>query len=123
MSGGRRTYIGLAVVALLAFALVATPDADGVANVVTGLLRAAFMAVIAVAVARLYRARSGWLAELPERNRGLLYGAVATALLVIVGTARFGSIGVGGILIEVLLLMGCAGAAVWVWYESRRYAI
>ncbi|MGB0871598.1 MAG: hypothetical protein ACPGWS_09115 [Solirubrobacterales bacterium] len=121
MSGGRRTYIGIAVIAMLALGIVALPEGQNVADLVTGLLGATFLAVLAISAARLYRARSDWFAELPDRHRGLLYGAVAVALLSIVGTARFGELGFAGILLEVLILMACAGAAFWVWRESRRF--
>lgn len=122
MRGGRRTYIGIAIIAAIAFAIVALPEGDAATTLVTGLLRAVFLAVLGISAARLYRQRSDWFAELPDRHRGLLYGAIALALLAIVGTARFGDLGFAGILIEVLILIGCAGAAFWVWRESRRFA-
>lgn len=122
MQGGRRTYIGIVVVALAALGIVALPNGEAAATFVTGLLSAVFLALFAIAGARIYRQRSDWFAELPDKHRGLLYGAFAVALLAIVGTARFGELGFGGILIEVLLLIACAGVAVWVWRESRRYA-
>lgn len=122
MQGGRRTYIGIAIVAVIAFAIVALPEGDAFTTFVTGLLSATFLGLFAISGARIYRQRSDWFAELPDRNRGLLYGAIAVAILAIVGTARFGELGFAGILIEVLLLIACAGVAVWVWRESRRYA-
>lgn len=122
MRGGRRTYIGIAIVAVLAFAIVALPEGEAATTLVSGLLRAVFLAILGISAARLYRQRSDWFAELPDRHRGLLYGSVALALLTIVGTARFGELDFAGILLEVLILIGCAGAAFWVWRESRRYA-
>lgn len=122
MQGGRRTYIGIAIVAVIAFAIVALPEGDAFTTFVTGLLSATFLGLFAISGARIYRQRSDWFAELPDRHRGLLYGAIAVAILAIVGTARFGELGFAGILIEVLLLIACAGVAVWVWRESRRYA-
>lgn len=122
MQGGRRTYIGIAVVALIAFGIVALPEGDAAATFVTSLLSAIFLGLLGISAARLYRQRSDWFAELPDKHRALLYGAIAVAILAIVGTARFGELGFAGILIEVLLLIACAGAAFWVWRESRRYA-
>lgn len=122
MQGNRRTYIGLAIVAVVAFAIVALPDGDAATSFVSGLLRAVFLGLLGISGARLYRQRSDWFAELPDRHRGLLYGSIALALLAIIATARFGDLGVAGILVEVLILMGCAGAAFWVWRESRRFA-
>ena len=59
-------------------------------------MQAAFLAAAAWSGWMLYRTRSSWLAELPDRDRGILYGALATALLTLVGRGQFEEIG-GGI--------------------------
>ena len=123
MSDRRRTWIGLAVIALIALAVVALPEGDSAATFISLLVQTAFYSVIAIVATRTYRDRGEWLGELPERNRGILYGAIAVALLVIVATPKFGDLGFGGVLLEILILGGCVGAAFWVWRESRRWII
>jgi hypothetical protein len=123
MRDRRRTYIGIAVIALLALAVVALPNGDAGASMVQNLIQSAFLAILAIAAVRLYRSQSEWFSGLPDRDRGILYGSIAIAILVIVATARFGDLGVGGIILEILILGACGGAAFWVWRESRRWVI
>ncbi len=123
VSDRRRTWIGLGVVALVALAVVALPDGDSAASFISLLVQAAFYTVLAIAATRAYRDRGEWLSELPERNRGILYGAISIGLLAIIATPKFGDLGFGGILLEILILGACIGAAVWVWRESRRWIV
>jgi cobalamin synthase len=118
----RRTIIGIAAIMLVALALVALPRGGDVINVVSAALQAVFLAVIALSGQRLYQARSGWLAELPDRDRGVLYGALAVALLTLVAKGRFDALGGGGSLIWLSVLVACGLAVYWVWRESRRFS-
>lgn len=119
----RRTIIGIGVILLVALALVALPRGGDVIEVVSAALQAAFLAALAVAGRHLYRIRSSWLAELPDRDRGVLFGALAVALLTIVGKSRFDSLGGGGVLLWIVVLASCGLAVFWVWNESRRYTL
>lgn len=118
----KRRLIGIAVILVAAAAFVALPGGDDARNVITAALQAAFLAAGGWAAAAFYRSRSTWLAELPDRDRGILYGALATALVVIVGRGRFAEIGGGGTLVWLAALAACGGAVFWVWRESRRFS-
>jgi hypothetical protein len=117
----RRTIIGIAAIMLVALALVALPRGGEVIDVASAALQAAFLAVIALAGQRLYHSRSGWLAELPDRDRGVLYGACAVALLTVVARGRFDALGGAGVLLWLLVLVASGLAVYWVWRESRRF--
>lgn len=123
MNDRRRTWIGIAVIAVAALGIVALPDGESAARFVSGLVQAAFYTVLAIAAIRFYRERRDWLVDLPDRNRGILYGAISIALLSLVATPKFGDLGFGGILLEILILCACLGAVVWVWRESRRWIV
>jgi hypothetical protein len=118
----RNTYIGLAVIALVALAIVALPSGGDFTRFVSDALQAAFLAAIAVSVARLYRSQSMWLSALSDRDRGILYGAGAIATLTIVADERWREIGNGGRVAQWCIVGACAFAAYWVWRESKRYS-
>jgi hypothetical protein len=115
----------MGIVAILVFAgvLVAAPRGNDVTQVISAALQAGFLAAGAAAGWRFYRAQSGRLAELPDRDRGVLFGALALATLSIVGRARFDQLaGSAGLLLWLCTLGGCGWAVYWVWRESRRYS-
>lgn len=119
----KRLGIGLLIIALVAFAIVVLPSGGDVINVAAGAIQAAFLAVIAFALVRMYRARGSWLSALPDRDRGVLYGALALGTLVLVARGRFQEVGDGGTMLWLGALAACAAAIYWVWRESRRYII
>lgn len=118
----RRTYIGLAAVAIFALLIVVLPSGGDFVTFISAALQAAFLAAIAVSLARLYRSQSMWLSGLSDRDRGVLFGAAAIAVLAIAADERFRSIGSGGRLLEYGIVIACGFAAFWVWRESRRYS-
>lgn len=118
----RRTYIGVAAIAVVAFLIVAAPSGGDFMEVVSGALQAGFLAAIAVSAVRFYRERSMWISSLPDRHRALLIGAVATALFTIVADGRFREIGSGWVLPWLAVLAACGFTVLWVWRESRRYS-
>lgn len=119
---GRRRYIGVAVLLLVALALVAMPRGDDVINVVTAALQVAFLTAIALSVRALYRSWSGRLAEFSDRDRAILYGALGAAMLVIVGRGRFDELGDFSLIAWIAALAACGFAMFWVWRESRRHS-
>jgi hypothetical protein len=122
MTDRQRMYIGIAIIAIVAFAVVALPSGGDAITLASAALQSAFLAAMAVAGVRLYRTQGEWLSGLTDRNRGILFGSIAIALVTIVAHGRFMDI-TGGIILEIILLGGCALAAFLVWRDSRRYVI
>lgn len=118
----RRRLIGIGAILLIAAVFVAMPGGDDAKNVISAAMQAAFLAAGAWSGWMLYRTRSTWLAELPNRDRGILYAALSVALLTIVGRGRFDEIGGGGVIVWIAVLAGCGFAVYWVWRESRRFS-
>jgi drug/metabolite transporter (DMT)-like permease len=123
MPNKRRTWIGLAIILLVALFIVASPKGAGAQNLVSSTIQAAFLAALAFAGVQLYRDQREWLSTLDDRNLGAVYGAIAIALLAIVGVDRFHSLGGIGNVLLILLLAACAGVVYWVWRDSRRWTI
>lgn len=123
MENPRRTWIGLAAVALVALLIVAMPSGGTFVDLVTNAVQAIFLALIAYSLVQLYRNQSEWLSGLTDRDRGIVYAAVALGLLSIVAIDRFRDLWNGGIVLVVLILAACAGAIYWVWQNSRRWMI
>lgn len=122
-SDRRRTYIGIAILALAALAIVALPRGGDFRAVADVSLQCIFIAVMIFAAARFYRSKSGWLAELPDRDRGVLYGALAASVLTVAARGRFSELGGAGTPAWLLVLGVCVLAVVWVVAESRRYMV
>jgi hypothetical protein len=119
----RRLWIGIGLILVVAFLIVALPNGGSVTALVNNTLQAVFLVLIGIALARAYRTQGEWLSSLSDRDRGIVYGALAVGTLAIVATARFKSLWNGGIVLVVLILAACAGAIYWVWRESRRWVI
>ncbi|MBJ7354867.1 MAG: hypothetical protein JHC98_08585 [Thermoleophilaceae bacterium] len=123
MNNPRRTWIGLGIIALVALLIVAMPSGGSFVELVNNSINAIFLTLIAFGMVRLYRSQGEWLSSLSERNRGIVYGAVAAALLTLVATERFRALWNGGIILVILIVAGCGFAIYWVWRESRRWVI
>lgn len=123
MNNPRRTWIGIAAIALIAFAVVALPSGGVAVELINNTVQAVFLALIAYSMVMLYRNQADWLSSLSERDRGIVYGAVAIGLLAIVAVGRFRDLWNGGIVLMILILGACAGAIYWVWRESRRWTV
>lgn len=123
MENPRRTIVGLTVIALLALALIAFPSGGVAVELINNAIRAGFLVVIAYSLVMLHRTQSGWLGELSDRERGIVYGSFAVGLLAIVAADRFRNLWSGGIVLVVVILAACAGTVYWVWRESHRWAI
>ncbi|MBJ7458467.1 MAG: hypothetical protein JHD02_04690 [Thermoleophilaceae bacterium] len=123
MSNPRRTWIGLGLIALLAFLIVASPNGGAFINIVNNSIQAVFLTLVGFGLVSLYRSQGEWISSLSERNRGIVYGAVALAMLSIVAVDRFRELWNGGIVLLILILAACGFAIYWVWRESRRWVI
>ncbi|HEV7918911.1 MAG TPA: hypothetical protein VGO97_04970 [Solirubrobacterales bacterium] len=121
MSDSRRTAIGFLAIAAIALAVVLAPAGGNALDVAFATVQTIFLAAIAFGLHRLYRSQSFWLSSLSDRDRGILYASASIAMLTIVAKARFDQVGGGGF-IWLMTLAACAGAAFYVWRESRRYS-
>ncbi|MFY9469293.1 MAG: hypothetical protein WAP37_04170 [Solirubrobacterales bacterium] len=118
----RRLYAGIGLIALFALAITVLPGGGEAVEVISAALQAAFLAAMAFAAWRLYRSRATWLSSLPDRHRGVLYAAIATAVWTVVAIGRFRELG-GAWALPWIAVMAASGFAVfWVWRESRRYS-
>ncbi len=122
MSGRAGTWIGIAVLALIALAITVLPSGGNAVDVVFDALRAAFLVMIGFAGWRLYLSQQLWLSSLSDLHRGVLYGAIAASVFVLAADQRFAEIG-AGLAGQLIVLGACAAAVYWVWSESRRYVI
>lgn len=122
MNDRKRMYIGIAIIAVIAFLIVALPSGGDATRLISDSLQAAFLAAMAVAGVRVYRTQGEWLNGLTDRNRGILFGAIATALVTVVAHGRFMDM-TGGIVLEIIIYGGCGLAVFLVWRDSRRYVI
>lgn len=123
MNNPRRTWIGIGIIALVALLIVVLPSGGSVVDLVNNTLNAVFLTIIGVGMVRLYRSQGEWLSSLSERDRGIVYGAIAIATLSVVAIDRFRSLWNGGIVLVILILAACGFAIYWVWRESRRWVI
>jgi TRAP-type C4-dicarboxylate transport system permease small subunit len=119
----RRTWIGLGIIAIAALLIVLAPSGGSVVNLVNNTLNAIFLTLIAFGMVRLYRTQGEWLSSLSERNRGIVYGAIAAATLTLVAADRFRALWNGGIVLVILVVGACGFAIYWVWRDSRRWVI
>jgi hypothetical protein len=119
----RRTWIGLGIIALVALLIVAMPSGGSFVSLVNNTINAIFLTMIAFGMVRLYHGQAEWLSSLTERNRGIVYGAVAASVLAIVATERFRALWNGGIVLVILIVGACGFAIYWVWRDSRRWVI
>jgi hypothetical protein len=119
----RRTWIGIGVIALVALLIVALPSGGSFVDLVNNSLNAIFLTILAISAVRLYRTQGEWLSSLSDRDRGVVYGAIAVATLSVVAIDRFRSLWNGGVVLVILIVAACGFAIYRVWRESRRWAI
>jgi hypothetical protein len=117
----KATARNVAIIVVVALAVVVLPGGGNAANLLLGVISLAFLAAMAWFAARLYRENQFTLAALSTNHRALLYGAVAAAFAALTGTNRMLNTGIGTVL-WIAMLGGAAGAAYYVWTESRRYS-
>jgi len=115
-----RTARNVAIVALIAAAVFVLPGGGRAANTFEGVLVVAFGAGIAYLGLRLYRENRIALHGLGDRHRGLLYGAIATALFLIMARGRMWHTGLGELL-WFTLVGGVVYALLAVYRHWRAY--
>ncbi len=93
-----KTARNVAIVALIAAAVFVLPGGGRAANTFEGVLVVGFGVGIAYLGLRLYRENRIALHSLGDRHRGLLYGAIALVLFLIMARARMWDTGLGELL-------------------------
>jgi hypothetical protein len=115
-----RTVRNVAIVALIAAVVFVLPGGGRAANTFEGALLVAFGAGIAYLGLRLYRENRIALYSLGDRYRGLLYGAIALTLFLIIARARMWHTGLGELL-WFTLVGGVVYALLAVYRQWRAY--
>ncbi len=108
------------LVALIALVLTVAPGGGPTLNVFLTLLTVAFFVAIGLFGFRLFREHRFTLDALTERQRLVLYGSVALALLTFTATRRLFDYGGLGVLGWLMLLVLCSFGGYWVLVRSRR---
>ena len=111
----------LGVVALVALVLALLPGGGAAIDVVLRVLGIAFLAAIAFLAYRMFRQYRFELDTLPDRQRLVLYGSVAAALVVFTATDRMFDEGGLGVLAWLAMLGLCSYGVYWVWMRYRAY--
>jgi hypothetical protein len=108
----------IAIVMGLALVVAFLPGGGNAAEAILTALTMALLAGVAWMVYVLSRENQLTLATLTDRNRAILYAAVATIALLIAGTDKLFATG-GGTLLWILLLAASV-AAIWrVWMDAN----
>ncbi len=110
----------MAIVALIAAAVFVLPGGGRAASTFEGVLVVAFGVGIVYLGLRLYRENRVALHSLGDRHRGLLYGAIALALFLIMARARMWNTGLGELL-WFTLVGGAVYALLAVYRHWRAY--
>jgi TRAP-type C4-dicarboxylate transport system permease small subunit len=111
----------IAIIVLLAVAVWKLPGGDKASLTISNLLTIVFVGGLLFFGYRIYMENRETILGLPERQRGILYAALALAVITLVATRRmWDEGGVGAILW--LAFLGLAGWALFsVWRAYREY--
>ena len=110
----------VAIIAVIAAAVYFLPRGGQVALTVSSIIGVAFAALIAYFAGRMYIEHRVALYSLGDRLRGLLYGAVAVAVVTIAAQPRMWQTGAGEI-VWFAILAGVVYALVYIYRSSRQY--
>jgi Kef-type K+ transport system membrane component KefB len=110
-----------AVVMLIALVFTVAPGGGSALNVVTTMLSIAFFTAIALFGYRLYRENQFTLDSLTEKQRLVLYGSIAGALLTFTATPRLFDSGGLGVMTWLVLLGLFSYGVMWVYTSYRSY--
>lgn len=108
------------IIAVLALGVAYLPSGGDIAAAVLTAISMAFLAVLSYAVYQAYRANSLTMLSLPDSRRLVLFSAVGLIVLMIAGSSKMFSTGLGTL--AWILLLGSAAVAIWlVWSEAKSY--
>jgi hypothetical protein len=113
------TVRGLAIVALIAFGVVAL-SLESTLNTVGGLVRIAFYLAVAFFLFLVWRERRGDIESWSERGRRVFYAAIVVAVVdvgMLIGLSPSGPDAV----VFVVVLIACAYALWRVWRSEHHY--
>jgi hypothetical protein len=111
----------IAIVLALAVAVWKLPGGGTASQTISNIFSVMFLAGLFFLGYRVYMERREALFSLDERQRGLLYGALALAVFAIVATRRLWDAGGLGAMLW-LLMLGASGWALYsVWRAYKTY--
>ena len=110
-----------AIVLVIAIAVWKLPGGGTASRTIANIFSVIFIAGLFFLGYRVYMERRETLFSLEERQRGLLYGALALAAFALVATSRLWDLGGLGALLW-LLMLGASGWAMYsVWRAYKTY--
>ncbi|MBA2505247.1 MAG: hypothetical protein H0V29_04795 [Thermoleophilaceae bacterium] len=113
--------IYLLIVALIALVFTVAPGGGNALNTILTALMIAFFTAIAFLGVRMFRDYRFNLDTLEDRERFVLYAALAGVVLTFTATNRLFASGGVGVLLWICLLALCAFGLFWVYGQTRRY--
>jgi hypothetical protein len=117
----RKHARNIAIIALIAVAVWKLPGGGTAANTLGNIFSVLFIGGLFFLAYRTYMERRTTIFGLEERQRGLLYGALALAAFALIATRRMWDAGGIGALIW-LAMLGAAGYAMYsVWRAYSAY--
>jgi hypothetical protein len=111
----------IAIIVLLALAVWLVPGGDEASVTISNLLSIIFVGGLLFLAYRLYMENRETIFGLEERQRGILYAALALIAITLVGTRRMWDAGGVGALVWLALLGGAIYAIYAVWRSYRTY--
>jgi hypothetical protein len=121
MSDRNKNIRNVAIILALAVAVWKVPGGGTASNTISNIFSVLFLAGLFFLGYRTYMERRLTLFGLEERQRGLLYGALALLAFAIVATSRMWNAGGLGALLW-LAMLGAAGWALYsVWRAYQTY--
>lgn len=112
----------IAIIVGLALAVWLVPGGDRASMTISNLLTIAFVAGLLFFGYRMYMEHRETIFGLPERQRGILYAAIALATITLVATRRMWEDGGGlGAMLWLAFLVLSVWAVYSVWRAQREY--
>jgi len=115
-----RALRNVVIVALLALIVTVVPGGSNVADGILAAISLIFLAAIAALAVRFWRESSLTRDAMTDRQRGLLYGALAAIALAIAGTDELFESGLGTV-VWIAALAGGAWLIFNTWREANSY--
>jgi hypothetical protein len=118
---GRKHLRNIAIIVAIAVAVWKLPGGGTAASTVGNIFSVLFIGGLLFFAYRVYMERRDSILGLEERQRGLLYGALALAGFALIATRRMWDAGALGALIWMAMLCAAAYAVYSVWRAYTSY--